>query len=142
MTTKKQMSDRDIRDTVSSNGIAGGKSMLPRIVDGMRHVCYFRHALALDEGRDEFLPEHAYGRYPRRVRDDYSESTIREHKKAEPVIPIDKARRMWAVIQLVICTDLKLVQSSRECHRRRRFGFQERTRICPFILTYKSITNV
>ena len=27
----------------------------------MKHVCYFRHALALDEQRVNFLPEYAYG---------------------------------------------------------------------------------
>jgi len=27
----------------------------------MTHVCYFRHALALDEKRVKFLPEYAYG---------------------------------------------------------------------------------
>ena len=27
----------------------------------MDHVCYFRHALALDERRVKFLPEYAYG---------------------------------------------------------------------------------
>ncbi|KIJ92060.1 hypothetical protein K443DRAFT_651969, partial [Laccaria amethystina LaAM-08-1] len=48
-------------DTVSSIGIARGKSMLPGTVDGMKHVCYFRHALALDERRVKFLPEYAYG---------------------------------------------------------------------------------
>ena len=136
------MTDRDIRDTVSSNGIAGGKAMPPGAIDGMKHVCYFRHALALDEGRVEFLPEYAYGRYDEFMIGHYPLLMIRKHKKAEPVIPVDKARRMWAVILLVICTDVKLVQSSGECHRRRRFGFQERTWICQFILTYKSITNV
>ncbi len=35
--------------------------MLPGTVDGMKHVCYFRHALALDEQRVKFLPEYAYG---------------------------------------------------------------------------------
>jgi hypothetical protein len=35
--------------------------MLPRTIDGMEHVCYFRHALALDEQRVKFLPEYAYG---------------------------------------------------------------------------------
>ena len=35
--------------------------MLPRTVDGMEHVCFFRHALALDERRVKFLPEYAYG---------------------------------------------------------------------------------
>ena len=39
----------------------GGQQMLPRTVDGMKHVCYFRHALALDERRVKFLPEYAYG---------------------------------------------------------------------------------
>jgi len=27
----------------------------------MKHVCYFRHALALDERRVKFLPEYTYG---------------------------------------------------------------------------------
>ena len=27
----------------------------------MKHVCYFRHALALDEKRVKFLPEYAHG---------------------------------------------------------------------------------
>ena len=35
--------------------------MLPGTVDGMQHICYFRHALALDERRVKFLPEYAYG---------------------------------------------------------------------------------
>ncbi|KJA24886.1 hypothetical protein HYPSUDRAFT_452805, partial [Hypholoma sublateritium FD-334 SS-4] len=48
-------------DTVSSIGLARGTQMLPRTVDGMQHVCYFRHALALDERRVKFLPEYAYG---------------------------------------------------------------------------------
>lgn len=33
----------------------------PHTADGMKHVCYFRHALALDECRVKFLPEYAYG---------------------------------------------------------------------------------
>ncbi len=52
---------KNIRDTVSSIGIARGQHMLPRTVEGMKHVCYFRHALALDERRVKFLPEYAYG---------------------------------------------------------------------------------
>lgn len=35
--------------------------MLPGTIDGMKHVCYFRQALALDERRVNFLPEYAYG---------------------------------------------------------------------------------
>ena len=27
----------------------------------MKHVCFFRHALALDERRVKFMPEYAYG---------------------------------------------------------------------------------
>jgi uncharacterized protein (DUF2235 family) len=48
------------RDTVSSIGFARGPS-LPETTDGMRHVCVFRHALALDELRVKFLPEFANG---------------------------------------------------------------------------------
>lgn len=34
---------------------------LPDTTTGMKHVCIFRHALALDERRVKFLPEYAYG---------------------------------------------------------------------------------
>lgn len=49
-----------IRDTVSSIGAARGIS-LPETTTGMRHVCIFRHALALDERRVKFLPEYVNG---------------------------------------------------------------------------------
>lgn len=45
---------------MSSVGISRG-TLLPDTVDGMGHVCYFRHALALDELRVKFLPEYAHG---------------------------------------------------------------------------------
>ncbi|KAF4618293.1 hypothetical protein D9613_011524 [Agrocybe pediades] len=48
-------------DTVSSIGIVRGAKMLPGTIDGMEHVCFFRHALALDERRVKFLPEYANG---------------------------------------------------------------------------------
>jgi uncharacterized protein (DUF2235 family) len=44
-----------IRDTVSSIGIVRGK-ILP-LTDSCRHICFFWHALALDEWRVKFLPE-------------------------------------------------------------------------------------
>lgn len=47
------------RDTVSSIGIVRGKT-LPG-TDDPEHICYFRHALALDERRVKFLPEYARG---------------------------------------------------------------------------------
>ncbi|KAJ3555863.1 hypothetical protein NM688_g2346 [Phlebia brevispora] len=47
-------------DTVSSVGIMRGESH-PDATSGMRHVCYFRHALALDERRVKFLPEYVHG---------------------------------------------------------------------------------
>ena len=53
--------EKSFRDTVSSIGITRGKKMLPRTIDGMKHVCFFRHALALDERWVKFLPEYAYG---------------------------------------------------------------------------------
>lgn len=34
---------------------------LPSTAEGMKHVCIFRHALALDEKRVKFLPEYAFG---------------------------------------------------------------------------------
>lgn len=48
------------RDTVSSVGITWGPT-LPETTTGMHHVCFFRHALSLDEGRGKFLPEYANG---------------------------------------------------------------------------------
>jgi hypothetical protein len=47
------------RDTVSSVGIQKEK-ILPS-TDTCNHICYFRHALALDERRVKFLPEYVYG---------------------------------------------------------------------------------
>jgi hypothetical protein len=44
----------------------------------MKHVCYFRHALALDERRVKFLPEYAYG-------GSATCPTKPEDKKASPV---------------------------------------------------------
>jgi uncharacterized protein (DUF2235 family) len=48
------------RDTVSSVGLIR-KPSLPETASGMNHVCFFRHALALDERRVKFLPEYANG---------------------------------------------------------------------------------
>ncbi|KAK1224666.1 hypothetical protein PQX77_012411 [Marasmius sp. AFHP31] len=47
-------------DTVSSVGVVRNES-LPMTMEGMQHVCYFRHALALDERRIKFLPDYACG---------------------------------------------------------------------------------
>ena len=49
----------DDRDTVSSIGVVRGKN-LPGTVSP-DNICYFRHALALDERRVKFLPEYARG---------------------------------------------------------------------------------
>ena len=46
---------------MSSVGIVRGTKLFPGTIDGMKHVCFFRHALALDERRVKFLPEYAYG---------------------------------------------------------------------------------
>jgi hypothetical protein len=40
---------QDFSDTVSSIGIARGEYMLLQTIEGMKHVCYFCRALALDE---------------------------------------------------------------------------------------------
>ncbi|EJD37470.1 hypothetical protein AURDEDRAFT_73151 [Auricularia subglabra TFB-10046 SS5] len=47
-------------DTLSSVGFIRDKT-LPATTDGMKSVCYFRHALALHEYRVKFLPEYANG---------------------------------------------------------------------------------
>ncbi|KAF8834711.1 hypothetical protein BDN67DRAFT_992604 [Paxillus ammoniavirescens] len=47
-------------DTVSSVGIVRGKT-LPSTTSGSQHICYIRHALALDERRVKFLPEYVNG---------------------------------------------------------------------------------
>ncbi|KAJ8092918.1 hypothetical protein PM082_023552 [Marasmius tenuissimus] len=46
-------------DTVSSVGLF--PKTLPLTTTGMDHVCFFRHALALDERRGNFVPEYAGG---------------------------------------------------------------------------------
>ena len=48
------------RDTVAAIGTSPGK-ILPFTTTGMSSVCFFRHALALDERRVKFIPEFAYG---------------------------------------------------------------------------------
>lgn len=48
------------RDTVSLIGVTRRPSF-PEAVNGMKHVCVFRHALALDERRVKFLPEYVNG---------------------------------------------------------------------------------
>ncbi|KZP22016.1 hypothetical protein FIBSPDRAFT_688136, partial [Athelia psychrophila] len=57
-TFKEKLSRKDVRvhfigvwDTVSSVGLVRPKKMFPHIVESCDHVCYFRHALALDERR-------------------------------------------------------------------------------------------
>ncbi|KAF9228170.1 hypothetical protein BS17DRAFT_325263 [Gyrodon lividus] len=47
-------------DTVSSVGFGRGKT-LPCTTSSCEHICYFRHALALDERRVKFLPEYVFG---------------------------------------------------------------------------------
>ncbi|KAG2141501.1 hypothetical protein BD769DRAFT_1349434, partial [Suillus cothurnatus] len=46
-------------DTVSSVGVKKTKNFPS--TDTCDHICYFRHALALDERRVKFLPEYVYG---------------------------------------------------------------------------------
>ncbi|KAJ8092910.1 hypothetical protein PM082_023544 [Marasmius tenuissimus] len=57
-------------DTVSSVGFCSS-DILPSTTTGMAHVCYFRHALALDETRVKFLPEYAGGENEIEARDEY-----------------------------------------------------------------------
>ncbi|KAI5991905.1 hypothetical protein EDD15DRAFT_2446701 [Pisolithus albus] len=107
---KKAFSYKDVKvhfvgawDTVSSIGIVRGRKLLPGTVDGMKHVCYFRHALALDECRIKFLPEYTYGgtttdttdknseKMP--CKEDVANADIREQK--EPVRKFSKVKEVW-----------------------------------------------
>ncbi|KAF9239482.1 hypothetical protein BU15DRAFT_46769, partial [Melanogaster broomeanus] len=56
-------------DTVSSVGLGRGKT-LPCTTSPCEHICYFRHALALDERRVRFLPEYALGGRSETINDD------------------------------------------------------------------------
>ena len=47
------------RDTVAAIG-TNRRELLPFITTGVKSVCFFRHALALDECRVKFLPEYAH----------------------------------------------------------------------------------
>lgn len=67
------------RDTVSSVGISRTKT-LPETTSGMKHACYFRHALALDEKRVNFLPQCAY-EGDKRFDHDYICDSITEAKE-------------------------------------------------------------
>lgn len=59
--SRSWVSDRNWhRDTVSSVGVIRGKS-LPGTNQFDNSICYFRHALALDERRVKFLPEYICG---------------------------------------------------------------------------------
>ncbi|KAL0566881.1 hypothetical protein V5O48_015117 [Marasmius crinis-equi] len=75
---------RDIRvhfvgvwDAVSAVGLRTSKP-LPLTNNGMKHVCFFRHALALDETRVKFLPVYA--------KDMHDESLYTEQSKRAPML--------------------------------------------------------
>ena len=91
--------------------------MLPRTVDGMKHVCFFRHALALDERRVKFLPEYAYGgsatcaksddENPLSVNQESSEqgnnpSTKNESETAKDISPSDEVDRSQGVNKVTV----------------------------------------
>ena len=57
--------------------------MLPRTVDGMKHVCFFRHALALDECRVKFLPEYAYGGSATGAKPDFKKPSSVDQESSE-----------------------------------------------------------
>ncbi|KAF9239486.1 hypothetical protein BU15DRAFT_46789, partial [Melanogaster broomeanus] len=59
----------EVWDTVSSVGF--GRNKLPCTTSSCEHICYFRHALALDERRVNFLPEYAFGGRSDIVDDDH-----------------------------------------------------------------------
>lgn len=73
---------------MSSVGILRDKT-LPNTAEGMHHVCFFRHALALDERRVKFLPEYTYGGRASKE-ESYSERFTSSVQHAEDSIPHTK----------------------------------------------------
>jgi T6SS, Phospholipase effector Tle1-like, catalytic domain len=53
------------------------------LTDKTRHVCFFRHALALDERRVKYLPEYAHG----------GVSQLKDEQQNQDTTELDKARR-------------------------------------------------
>lgn len=51
-----------LRDSVSSIGLRAKSP--PIAPDSMNNICFFRHALALDERRVKFMPTYAQGPHP------------------------------------------------------------------------------
>ncbi|CAA7268966.1 unnamed protein product [Cyclocybe aegerita] len=92
-------------DTVSSIGIVRGSPMLPGTVDGMGHVCYFRHALALDERRVKFLPEFAYGG-----------TTLGDEDPDDPLRAEDRPRDVVPRIEDKECSQTRAKRGSKRPH--------------------------
>jgi hypothetical protein len=118
------------RDTVSSIGVVRGKS-LPGTDEFNDSICYFRHALALDERRVKFLPEYICG----------GESHV---PTADRTLPPNR-RSGDDLVSGIICSrcHAKNVSSHHDPSRPlpatqslalRKFGLQGVTLICKFIL--------
>ena len=71
---------------MSSIGVVRGPS-LAETVNGMKHVCVFRHALALDECRVKFLPEY--------VNQGFSEYDVDGTRKEQT--PFSHTKEVWFV---------------------------------------------
>ncbi|KAJ7140723.1 hypothetical protein C8R44DRAFT_585502, partial [Mycena epipterygia] len=83
-------------DTVSSVGIFR-RQPLP-LTDSAEHVCYFRHALAIDERRVRFLPEYVNRVHPRmRGKGDHKQTDkLLEQPKTKANAEIDnKIKEVW-----------------------------------------------
>ena len=76
--------DDNIRDTISSIGTVREIPMLPGTINGMKHVCYFRHALALDERRVNFLPEYAYGGSSKADQEESPDQDVKDSTGKQP----------------------------------------------------------
>jgi uncharacterized protein (DUF2235 family) len=73
-----------VRDTVSSVGMFRRKS-LPMTDKFNNDICYFRHALALDELRVKFQPEYVCGGESYIPPDRWNETNTRDHSTVKEV---------------------------------------------------------
>jgi hypothetical protein len=122
--------------------------MLPGTIEGMKHVCYFRHALALDERRVKFLPEYTYGGTamgPTKS-EDKKPSPINHESRTITIIPFrgrgcsdhqrrtsDHDDRPPADNEGVNAHSPSRIKSRKIALKQEKYGLQERTQICKWV---------
>ncbi|EIM79565.1 uncharacterized protein STEHIDRAFT_69324 [Stereum hirsutum FP-91666 SS1] len=137
-------------DTVSSVGIVRDK-VLPGTTSGMKHVTFFRHALALDERRVKFLPEYAYegSHFPDAKRDteektrNVSNTTLAMHRKGAHVSLMNRSDPplRWMSYEAT-AAGLRLEPFTREWEIQSKINVHESLAGPWYILEYLRLTHL